>query len=292
MFKNLLEIFLFRVFYHFVEILPLPVALKLARVIALVNLWILKIRVKVIIRQLREAFPEKSHKEIKRIAKETFINFSKNAVEFCWFSGKSLEKKKSYVTFSGLQNIDLALSAGKGLILMMGHFGNWELAAQIIALYMNKLYAVAQKQRNPYFNNFVNQIRISNKIHLIPKKYAFRGMVGALKRNQIVLMLGDQNAGKHGVFVDFFGMPASTYPGIAKTALKLNCPVIFSACLRQSNGRCKFYIEKPIFFTRIKDLDADVEKYTQEITTLLENWVRQYPSQWFWLHRRWKTKRR
>ncbi|MBC8527516.1 MAG: lysophospholipid acyltransferase family protein [Candidatus Cloacimonetes bacterium] len=290
MIRELLEIFLFRLFYHIFEIIPLSIGLTFARIIGSLNLWIQKIRVKVVIKQLHEAFPEKSDKDIKRIAKETFINFSKYAIEFCWFSTKSIEEKNKYVSICGLENIDIALSYGKGLILLTGHFGNWELGGQIIAQYTNKLYAVARKQRNSYFNNFINNIRTSNKAHIIPQKYAFRGIVKAVKNNNIILILGDQNAGKHGIFVDFFGKPASTYPGTAKIALKFGCPIIFSACLRQPNGKNRLYIEKPIFLKQKESPDIDVKNYTQELTSLLEKWIRQYPSQWFWLHRRWKTK--
>ncbi|MEA3474937.1 MAG: lysophospholipid acyltransferase family protein [Candidatus Cloacimonadota bacterium] len=291
MIRELLEIFLFRLFYHIFEIIPLSIGLTFARIIGSLNLWILKIRVQVVIKQLHEAFPEKSDKDIKRIAKETFINFSKYAVEFCWFSSKSIEEKNKYVSLYGFENINLALSYGKGLILLTGHFGNWELAGQIIAQYTNKLYAVAKKQRNLYFNNFINNIRTSNKVHIIPQKYAFRGIVKAINNNNIVLILGDQNAGKNGIFVDFFGKPASTYPGTAKIALKFSCPIIFSACLKQTNGRSYLFFEKPIFLKQKESLDIDIKNYTQELTFLLEKWIRQYPSQWCWLHKRWKTKK-
>ncbi|MBC8313071.1 MAG: lysophospholipid acyltransferase family protein [Candidatus Cloacimonetes bacterium] len=290
MFQNLLEILFFKFFFYFIKILPLSFALAIAKILALLNFYFLKIRKEIVIKQLKIAFPEKSKNEIKQIAKNTFINFSKNAIEFCKFSSKKLSKKEKYVTISGFENIDSALSKGKGLILVMGHFGNWEFASQIIGLKTKKLYAVAQTQRNPFFNKFVNKIRTQNKIHLIPKKHAFRGIVKALRQNNIVGMLGDQNAGKRGIFVNFFGRPASTYSGIAKTALKLGCPIVFATCLRKSNGKMQAQIGKPIFLKQTKNLDLDVKKYTQELTSLLENEIRKFPSQWFWLHRRWKTK--
>jgi len=291
MVKDISEIFLFKLFYYLIDVLPLSFALTFAKILGLINFYILKIRIGVVIRELREAFPEESEKEIKKIAKETIINFSKNAVEFCWFSSKSIEEKNKYISLYGFENINLALSYGKGLILLTGHFGNWELAVQIIAQYTHKLYAVAKKQRNPYFNNFINNIRTSNKIHIIPQKYAFRRIVKAIKNNNIVLILGDQNAGKNGVFVDFFDKPASTYPGTAKIALKFGCPIIFFACLKQTNGRYHLYLDKPIFLKRKESLEADVKNYTQELTSLLEKRIRQHPSQWFWLHKRWKTKK-
>ena len=271
--------------------MPLSFSLTFAKILALLNFWIIKIRVDVVLKQLGEAFPEKSEKEIRKIAKEIFINFSKNSVEFCWFSSKSLKEKFKYFSFYEFENIKLALSYGKGLILMTGHLGNWEIVGQILSQYTDKIYAVVQKQKNPYFNSFVNKIRVNNKVHLIPKKFAFRGIVKAVKDNNIIVILGDQNAGKQGIFVDFFGKQASTYSGAAKIALRFGCPIIFLVCIRQKNGKYSVYLGKPIFLKQKDSFDINVENYTQKFTSLLEKWIRQYPSQWFWLHKRWRTKK-
>jgi KDO2-lipid IV(A) lauroyltransferase len=260
---------------------------------ALFTYFVLRIRVDVVKTQLQLAFPQKSKREISSLARKTYINLAYNAIEFIWFAGKSFSRLRPYLTIHGLGNIEKALSYKKGAILIMGHLGNWELGAQVIEAYTGKLYAVIQKQRNPYFNEFINYIRTDGgrlTSHLIPKKYALRGIIQALRKNSIVLMLPDQHAGSQGIIVDFFARPASTPQGIAKIALKQGCPLLFATCIRGSNGKFSLHITEPMFFTPRQSIDEDIIFYTQKFTTLLEKWVTQYPTQWFWLHKRWRVK--
>ncbi len=240
-------------------------------------------------RQLREAFPLKSDKEIYKLTREINISFGYVAVEFCWFSPKRLEIFEQFIRFSGLENLNEAVSHNKGCIVFTGHFGNWELAAQLLGNLTKRAYAVAKKQKNPFFNNFVNNLRESNFVHLIPMKIALRGIVTAIKENKVILMLGDQSAGKSGVTAQFFDMPASTNPGTAKISLKFNVPVLFAVCYRLQNGAYTFHFDKPIYPAVTSSLDETVGEYTQLFTSKLESWVKKYPEQWFWFHRRWKV---
>lgn len=291
--QNQLEIILCKIIYFLIKVLPHECSLLLGRVMALFTYFVLQIRVGVVKNQLHLAFPQKSKKEISSLARKTYINLAYNAIEFVWFAGKSFPELRRYIKISGLENIEKALSYKKGTILIMGHLGNWELGAQVIEAYTCKLYAVIQKQRNPYFNEFINYIRTDGgrlASHLIPKKYALRGIIQALRKNCMVLMLADQHAGKKGVIVDFFGMPASTPQGIARITLNQGCPVLFAACIRNSNGKFFLHITKPCLFIPRQSMAEDVVVYTQQFTSLLEKWIMRYPTQWFWLHKRWRVK--
>jgi len=289
--QDRLEILLCKIIYFLVKILPHEYSLLLGRLIALFVYFVLQIRVKVVKSQLQLAFPQKSKKEIDSLARETYNNLAYNAVEFVWFAGKPLSELHRYIEICGLENISKALSHKKGAILIMGHLGNWELGAQVIEAYTGKLYAVIQQQRNPYFNAFINYIRTDGgrlESHLIPKKYALRGIIQALRKNCIVLMLGDQHAGKRGIIVDFFGKPASTPQGIARIALRQGCPVLFATCIRRPNGKFSLYVTEMKLVTPRQSMNEDILFYTQQFTKLLEEWIVRYPTQWFWLHKRWR----
>ncbi|MCX5782824.1 MAG: lysophospholipid acyltransferase family protein, partial [Elusimicrobia bacterium] len=120
-------------------------------------------------------------------------------------------------------------------------------------------------------------------------KVALRGVMQALKKNEFVAMLADQDAHEIGTFVNFFGRPASTPKGPAAFALRADCPMIFSIIIRKNDKFiAKFEtVPKP---ASIGDEEKDIQNYTQVYTTMLENYCREYPENWFWLHRRWKTK--
>jgi len=289
MFVYYIETLLFRTLFRTINLFSLSAARRIGRTLGLLNFHIVKVRCAVVKRQLEEAFPAKSKKEIYKLVREINISFGYTAVEFCWFSPKRLESFKRFIEFSGLENLNEALAHNKGCIVFTGHFGNWELAAQLLGNLTKRVYAVAKKQKNPFFNNFVNNMRELNFVHLIPMKIALRGIVTAIKENRIILMLGDQKAGKTGVPANFFGMSAQTNPGTAKISLKYQVPVLFTVCYRRSNGTYVIQFEPPIYPKIHNSFDEAVLEYTQLFTSKLERWVRKYPKQWFWFHRRWRV---
>ena len=289
MFHYYIETLLFRILFRVINLFSLSTARRFGRTLGLLNFHVVKVRCAVVKRQLKEAYPTKSEKEIYELIREINISFGYVAVEFCWFSPRRLETFEQFIRFSGLEHLNEALSHNKGCIVFTGHFGNWELAAQLLGNLTKKVYAVAKKQKNPFFNNFVNNLRESNFVHLIPMKIALRGIVTAIKENKVILMLGDQNAGKSGVVAQFFNMPASTNPGTAKIALKYHVPVVFAVCYRLHDGTFVMQFEKPIYPKVTIPFDEEIREYTQLFTSKLESWVKKYPHQWFWFHRRWKV---
>jgi len=289
MFAYYLETLLFRTLFRTINLFSLSAARRIGRTLGLLNFHIGKVRCAVVKKQLRETFPELSKKEIIKLVRKINISFGYTAVEFCWFSPRKYENFEQFVQISGKEHLTQALEQKRGCIVFSGHFGNWELAAQLIGHLAGNIYAVAKKQKNPFFNTLINDLRESNNVHLISKKGALRGIIDALKANRSILMLGDQNAGKTGVSADFFGMPAQTNPGTAKIALKFDVPIIFAICYRLPNGNLHLRLDKPIIPRAKNSEDEAVQYYTQFFTNRLEQWVRKYPEQWFWFHRRWKV---
>ena len=289
MFVYYLETLLFRTLFRVINLFSLSAARRIGRRLGLLNFHIVKVRCAVVKRQLKETFPDLNEKEIRKLIREINISFGYTAVEFCWFSPKRFESFEKFIQISGSEYLHEALAQKRGCIVFSGHFGNWELAAQLIGYLTGNIYAVAKKQKNPYFNTLINNLREYNNVHLISKKGALRGIIDALKANRCILMLGDQNAGKTGVPATFFDAVAPTNPGTAKISLKYHVPVLFTVCYRQSNGNFLLQFEKPIYPEVQNSLDDTVLEYTQLFTSKLEKWVRKYPGQWFWFHRRWRV---
>ncbi len=287
--KDWIEFILFKTFYYFFRMLPLRSAITIGSWIGSLNYCISGIRVKLVKQQLRDAFPEKSKKEINRIAHNVYRNLMKTAVEYYWLADKRKSIIEKIIKIQGLECFNQALSKGKGALLVTGHFDSWEITAILLDLLGYKLSIVLKPQRNKLFNDFTNRLRSSRKIDLIEMKYALRGIIKALRNNEIVAMLSDQDARENGIFVNFLNKPASTYPGIAKISLKTGSPIIFAISIRQRNNTHKIVIHPPIYPKKSGNMEQDISKYTQLHTSLLENYVRKYPEQWFWVHKRWKT---
>jgi len=289
MFRYYLETLLFRILFAVINLFSLCTARRIGRLLGLLNYYIPRIRLDVVEWQLKESFPEKTDSEIRQLLKKINISSGYTAVEFCWFSSRRFNEIQEHVIIKGKGHLRTALEHKKGCIIFSGHFGNWELAAQLLGSLSEGIYAVAKKQKNPYFNDLINQLRSTNNIHLIDKKIALRGIVNALNENKLILMLGDQNAGKTGVPATFFGMTAPTNPGSAKIAIKYKVPVVFALCFRRNDGKFELFMSKPIIPEVHTTLDEAVLEYTQFFTSELEQWIKKMPCQWFWFHRRWKV---
>lgn len=194
-----------------------------------------------------------------------------------------------WVRVQGEETIIKGLEAGRGLVCFSGHLGNWEYAG---AWGANRGYAinfVVAKQANPGIEDLIDQYRKSSGINIIKKQDAAKDVIRALRRNELVAIMIDQDAGRHGVHVDFFGRPASTPRGAALFAIKMKAPLVFMRTRRGKDGRIYtqfIEVEKP----DTGDRDRDVYELTQTMTTMLEESIREVPEQWLWLHRRFKTK--
>jgi KDO2-lipid IV(A) lauroyltransferase len=182
-----------------------------------------------------------------------------------------------------IQNL---LLQGRGLVTVSGHLGNWELQGAAAATAMSAPFTVAAvQQSNPYINRFITRRRNEMGMQVAGSKEAMKLLVRALKNRQAIGLVADQNAGRDAVFVDFFGKIAATQPGPAKLALKFKAPLLVGAAVRTGPGQFKVLARQ----VEIRK-DDTVESLTQRHVKILEGFIRQYPEQYFWLHRRWKTR--
>lgn len=246
---------------------------------------------KVARRNLRMAFGEtKSDAEIKRIIRDVFRNIGQTAAEFMQIPTLTYEKGIKFISPEHRERLDECLRAGKGVVLLASHFGNWELMAAAGAVAGYKISAVARPLDNSVLDEIVSEIRESSGLKILPRRTSALAIVRRLKRNEVVGILADQNTRKENVFVHFFGIKAATTPGPAVLALRTGAALLPAFMLREAPGKHRLIVEKPIKVVSTGNMEADIIATTQKCVDILEEYVRRYPSQWFWVHRRWRSR--
>jgi KDO2-lipid IV(A) lauroyltransferase len=271
--------------------LPMRLAMFLGGGIGNLLYFTFKRRRQIALQNLQIVFgTEKSDAERKKICRENFRNLGKTAIEFLRFPKLTFHNIWREVTVEGKENLVRALDLGKGVIVFLPHFGNWELLALVYgALIPNRAKAIALPIRNEFLNTLIWKYRQHLSLKLIPRKQAGKEALRALRDNFAVGFFADQNAGREGVFVDFFGKHASTARGPTTLALKTGAPILFSIDVRQSDDRHRVFISPPVELEISGNFELDVQINTSRLVKILEDYIYQFPSQWLWLHNRWKT---
>jgi KDO2-lipid IV(A) lauroyltransferase len=243
------------------------------------------------IHNLRCAFPEKSITEIKNIARGAYRTLGITAADFFEIPSLTKDNIGNLVAVEGLEYCTKALEKKRGILMLGAHFGNWELAAVAFSLVLKPAVITYRPLDSPTFDNLVLWVRSSSGNILIDKERAMRKMLRSLAHNEIVATMIDQNmAWQEGIFVDFFGRPACTTTGVALITLHTEAPVIPAYLVSLESGKYRLVIKEEVPVVRTGDEDNDLLINTQNFTKVVEDLVREYPEQWFWLHQRWKTK--
>ncbi|AKL97695.1 lysophospholipid acyltransferase family protein [Endomicrobium proavitum] len=288
--QNYAEYIPLRIILFFILLLPVSFAQKIGDKLASFFYYFIPYRKKHVIKELTLSFPEKSQKDIQTIAKNVYKTFFGMIVDVVFFSKMPDEKIKNMMTYDKTI-IANAFAKGRGVVLMPAHMGSWEWTA----LSFSKDYPInitVTKQKNELFDKMLNESRMNKGYTNIYKIYKtpmmFRDCLNALKLNQSVSILSDQDAGRNGMFVPFFGRPASMPRGAALLALKAQCPIISVFGIRQKDGHMNMEIHDiPLPNTGNKEEDIRIINTTY--SHQLEDVVRRHPEQWFWFHRKWKT---
>ncbi|HKO15009.1 MAG TPA: lysophospholipid acyltransferase family protein [Gemmatimonadaceae bacterium] len=250
------------------------------------------IRRHVVERQIAAALPDRSPDEIRRIAAAAYAHLGRTSIETALLPGNRPEQIIAlFEAVEGWSIVEERLARGKGLIMVTGHLGNWELGGAYIAARGLPLDAVARHMANPLFDQYLTETREHIGMHVVHDDAAVRRVPRGLREGHAIAFLIDQGvAGLASTWVPFFGRLAKTPRGPAVFALRLGTPVVFGVALRQPSGRYRLSFE-PIDATATGDLDADVDRIVANYTAVLERWVRRAPEQYFWHHRRWKHQR-
>jgi KDO2-lipid IV(A) lauroyltransferase len=240
------------------------------------------------IANLRAAFPLRSERECRAIAREMFSHFGRLLMVLLKFGSMTPAQMMACVEFEGEDRVRHAHAAGRGVLLFTGHFGFWEINALVHALAIRPMAVLARPLDNPLLHDLLESVRRSTGNSVIYRRGALRKVLRALGANQAVAVLIDQHIQTaDAVFVDFFNRPAATTSALAALALRTGAPVIPVFALPLPGGRFRMVYEHPVDPPPADDPDA-IRQFTQRCTDVLEMYVRRYPNLWLWMHRRWR----
>lgn len=286
--KNNFEYYLFLGLSKWLRSQPIKKAISFHTKLA--KLWfdILRIRRDETIKNLRMAFPEKNEQQLELLAIKIFLHFSRVSIEHILMPKFYQRGFQGVIGDANWEVLEEVFERGKGIMVLTGHFGNWELLGTVIQHKGFPTWAIAAEMRNYKVDRLINEHRLLTGGNIILKDDAKAEIPNVLKKGEVVFLLSDQDAGDTGVFVPFFGRPASTAVGPALFVLRNQTPLVYATALFQ-NGKYNFYFEEiPIPAIKSNLRDA-INKVTQLHVKRLEKDIQKFPEQWFWLHRRWKT---
>jgi len=272
--------------------LPRPLA-RAAAIALSWTIYLLHVRLRRVgMRNLALAFPEKTRRERARILRGVFTSLGRQLAEVCLFPKYTLENVGKVVVYDGFENFERALARGKGVLFLTAHLGAWELSAFTHSLYGHPLHIVMRPLDNVYLDRLMRRYRTMHGNSTVDKDDFVRGLLSAMKAGETVGILMDTNmTPPQGVFADFFGIPACTASGLARIALRTDAAVvpgftIWDPALRKYRLR----FDPALKLIRTGNDDGDVLANTALFTKVIEEYVRKYPDQWLWVHRRWKTR--
>lgn len=240
---------------------------------------------------LERSFPHWPAEKTRRVARASVESMTCMLLEMLWTPRLIRPQRwRRHVRLRDMPEvIRLLVRRERPAVMVTGHFGNWEIVGYVMATVGLPSYTVARHVDNPYLDRFIFGVRERAGQRMIYKKGAAQRVDDALRRRRVVCFVGDQDAGRKGVFVDFFGRPASTFKSIALVAIQYRAPLVVAAC-RRLGRRFGFEIfaERVIQPREWLDRNDPLRWITAEFTAALERIARACPEQYFWVHRRWK----
>ena len=271
---------------------PRPVALFAVQSLAAVLYRVLGRLRKVGLRNLTIAFPELPESDRQKIIRGVFRSLGRQLVEFCRMRRYTFESTRDWIRTEGLEHYLQAQGRGKGVLILTGHLGAWELSSFHHSLMSHPMGMVIRRLDNRLLDEYVNNIRCMYGNRVLHKDDFARGLLTAMRAGETVGILMDTNmTPPQGVFARFFGVQACTASGLARVALKTGASVVPGFCLwEQSERRFVLRFGPEIDFERTGDPTRDILSATQQCNDVLESWISRYPDQWLWIHRRWKTR--
>ncbi|MCC6140240.1 MAG: lysophospholipid acyltransferase family protein [Nitrospira sp.] len=266
--------------------LPRSWAIGLGEQLSLAVSHVIAKRRDLVLRNLALSFPDKSDAARARIAEEVWRNLGRLAVEFSRvsdFTGGSLDRS---VDIEGREYVEAALKEGKGIVGLTAHFTNWELTGALVQRLYGNMTVIARPVRNTLIDRWVYEKRTASGLNIILPKDAVKASLKCLKNKGIIGMMIDQSLSSGGVFVEFFGRPASSTTLPALLHIRTGAPVMFAYLIR-TGARFRLVFE-PVVFPPVEDPAARIQVYTQVMATQFEQVIRRHPESWLWLHNRWK----
>ena len=249
----------------------------------------LGIRRDVVERQIAGAFPELDGAGVRELARRAYAHLGRSTIETALLSSLGREGILDLVTeVTGWDAIEEAHAGGRGIVIVSGHFGNWELAGAYLPARGIPMDVIVRRQANPLFDDFLDATRARLGMSVVNDSEAVKRTPRALREGRAVGFVSDQGLlGLASTFVPFFGRPARTPRGAAVFALRFDAPVVFITAVRLPGGTYRFVAER-VEVQLTGDREADSDAIVRRYTEILESWVRRAPEQYFWHHRRWR----
>lgn len=243
-------------------------------------------------RNLALAMPELSDEECKRVLRRMYRNLGWQLAEFCRMRRYTARNTAGWVRYEGLEHFERAKAGGKGVLILTGHLGAWELSSFYHSLMGHPMGMVIRRLDNRWLDEFVNSIRCLHGNRVLHKDDFARGLLTAMHQGEAVGILMDTNmTPPQGVFVDFFGHRACTASGLVRVALKTGAAIVPGFLVwEEREGQYVLHFGRALEFEPSGDREQDIYRLTARCTAEIEGWIRRYPDQWLWIHRRWKTR--
>ena len=239
---------------------------------------------------LRASFPEKSEQWIRQTGQRSFEHIAMLAMDVL-FTPRLVKKYnwRDYSSYKNVEKVKWLMQEGRGLLMVTAHYGNFEIIGYILGLFGFNIYSVARPLDNKFISRYLYGVRERVGQKILDKKGAAKQMEQIVTGGATLCLIADQDAGRKGIFVDFFGRKASTYKSIGLLAITNNIPIVVG-CSRRIDNRFQFEIvvNRIIFPEEWENKSNPLEWITAEYTNAIEEFVREDPSQYWWLHRRWK----
>lgn len=293
--RHLLEYVAVAVLFALLRGLPRPVARAVGAALALAIYWLHGRWRRIGAFNLRLAFPGCSRGERRRILRQAFRRWGWLLAEFARFPRHTAETIQQVIEYDGLENYQQAAARGKGVLYLTAHMGAWELSSFSHSVNGYPLAYINRSLDNPLVDALVKRYRGAAGNRPIDRRNAARAVLEELRRGGVVGILMDQNVleGDTNVFVDFFGVPASTSAGLARFALRTGAAVVPGFVLWDENRKkYRLRFDPALELVRTGDQERDVVENTARFTKVIEGYIRRYPDQWLWIHRRWRTRPR
>lgn len=276
-----------------IKIIPFRYIYNFASGIAAIGFALVEKQRKIALESLGIALgKEKEQAELRKIAQDCFTFMAKSAIELIYLMDKPVLLKKR-VMLSGKENLDAALAAGKGVILVSAHFGNFPLLLARLSQEGYEVSGIMRTMRDARVEKIFLKKREKFKVKTIysqPRNVCVDSTIRALRNNEVVFIPIDQNFGTAGVFVDFFGQKAATATGPIIFAQRTEAALLPCFILRQKDDTHKIVFEPAMKLIEGKDNHETIIINIQRLTNIIEDYIRKYPAEWGWVHRRWKSK--
>lgn len=276
-------------FSAFASKLPLARALALGRALGWAYGSVIRYHRRDALAAVRRSLPDKTDAEVRTIVAGMYRNLGMNLVELFRLRSAPDEYIKDFIVFEEERHLHETLKRGKGMLVLSAHLGNWDLLCTTAPRFNFPLTIITKEIKNRALNDYWMDVRRRFGLKFVPAHQSYRLCLSALRKNEVVGFILDQNMTRdEGIFVDFFGRPACTTPGLAYMSMQSGAPVVPVFMIRRENGRHLIKVLPPIEPPPDRSPET-IRDFTQRYTKVIEDMIRQYPDQWIWVHRRWRT---